>query len=100
MDTFFFQTLLSYSLNMNFIRQRSAVTTWTFQSSCPCVLSEDFVSQRGPTQGAAAEVLSWQVSPSGQRIEANQVATTFTVPCHHGFDVWGLGGVWIWYLWV
>lgn len=59
------------------------------------VLPEPF-SQQEPLKGAAAELLSWQVSPSGERIAGNQVATSFMVPCQYGFDVWGLGGVWMW----
>lgn len=48
-----------------------------------------------PSQGTAAEVYS-QVGPSGGRT-GNQVGTSFMVPCWFGFDVWVLGGVWIWY---
>lgn len=54
------------------------------------------LSQQESLKGAAAELLSWQVSPSGERIAGNQVATSFMVPCQYGFDVWGLGGVWMW----
>lgn len=54
------------------------------------------LSQQELAQDAAAELLSRQVSPSGERLAGNQVATTFMVPCQYGFDVWGLGGVWIW----
>ena len=63
---------------------------------CRVVVPEPYpktLSQREPTQAAAAEVLPWQVSPSGERITSYQVATIFMVPCQYGFDVWGLGGV-------
>ena len=48
------------------------------------------LKQQEPTQGAAAELLSWQVLQSDKRIAGNQVATSFMIPCQYGLDVWGL----------
>lgn len=48
------------------------------------------LKQQEPTQGAAVELLSWQVFPFNKRIAGNQVATSFMIPCQYGFDVWGL----------
>lgn len=39
-----------------------------------------------------AELSSWQVSPRGEIIAGNQVATSFMVPHWFGFDVMGLTG--------
>lgn len=56
--------------------------------SCRAVFPEPYpktLSQQDSTQGAAAELLSWQVFPSGKRIAGNQVATSFMVPRQYGF---------------
>lgn len=46
--------------------------------------------QQDPTQGADAELLSWQVVPSSERIAGDHFTTMASRQC--GFDVWGLGG--------
>lgn len=69
----------------------------SYSWSCTALVLEPYpniLSQQETTtqQGAAAELLSWQVSPSSEEIVGNQVATSFIVPCQYGFDVSGLGG--------